>query len=455
MKWALFISVCLILGIAFVNGDEGYFWHVTDFHYDPTYSKSSLSCDKEKVEGQLGPYGDMWCDAPWRLVESSVQAMKRLKSDVDFLIWTGDTVLHAEVEKLNHTFNAAILDNTTDILETTFAGIPVYASFGNHDSYPTGQFPPNNTLLYNESLARWRSWINDETQENNFRKGGFYTVKTTYGIRIVALNTILYYTPNKEVLAEGDPAGQFAWLIQTLDKARKQNEKVIVTAHIAPGVTPKPDIPLYTKQNERLVEILRDFADVIVAMHFGHEHSDAFKVLKNNAGVPTSPVFLAPSIAPLRFGPMHNPGIRLVKYDRATGKHLDITQYYLDLYAANEAGDAAWTLEYSTSSVYNLQELTALKLYELIEKMKNADSKDFKNYKKFYYVSPPERLTEKCDWKCHAVTWCAFTEFTLDDVEKCVQGMVSGALRVTSLFGFILFVSVFRSWLVCNENYPM
>ncbi|XP_053403145.1 uncharacterized protein LOC128558269 [Mercenaria mercenaria] len=206
--------------------DDGYFWHVTDFHYDPTYETTSLSCKESKVGDQIGTFGDMWCDSPWILIESCVQAMKKFKRNVDFVLWTGDTILHADVEKLNHTFNAVILDNTTDVLKAAFPDIPVYATFGNHDAYPTGQFPPNNTLLYNESLARWRSWINDDTQDEDFRNGGFYTVKTSHGIRIVALNTNFYYTPNKLVSPEGDPAGQFAWLTETLGNANEQNEKV-------------------------------------------------------------------------------------------------------------------------------------------------------------------------------------------------------------------------------------
>lgn len=42
-------------------------------------------------------------------------------------------------------------------------------------------------------------------------------------------------------------------------------------------------------------------------------------------GIPMIPVFMAPSVTPWRYknpkktGAAHNPGIRLVKYDRATG----------------------------------------------------------------------------------------------------------------------------------------
>ena len=61
--------------------------------------------------------------------------------------------------------------------------------------------------------------------------------------------------------------------------------QVIITAHVAPGFAPNGTLDLYSHQNDRLVNIMRQFSDVIVAMHFGHEHADAIKLLRNNAGI--------------------------------------------------------------------------------------------------------------------------------------------------------------------------
>jgi hypothetical protein len=70
--------------------DVGYFWHVTDMHWDPTYGDHGVSCGSTAPPSeQRGHYGDYACDSPWTLINSSVYAMKRIKSDVDFLIWTG------------------------------------------------------------------------------------------------------------------------------------------------------------------------------------------------------------------------------------------------------------------------------------------------------------------------------------------------------------------------------
>ena len=68
---------------------EGYFWHVTDFHYDFSYHGTQLSCNQAKKPTSPGRFGDFWCDSPWELVTSAINAMKYIKQDADFALWTG------------------------------------------------------------------------------------------------------------------------------------------------------------------------------------------------------------------------------------------------------------------------------------------------------------------------------------------------------------------------------
>ena len=60
-------------------------------HWDPTYDIDAvaLSCGPDTKGTQFGIYGDYRCDPPYKLLESAVNAMHNIKSDVDFLIWTG------------------------------------------------------------------------------------------------------------------------------------------------------------------------------------------------------------------------------------------------------------------------------------------------------------------------------------------------------------------------------
>lgn len=47
-------------------------------------------------------------------------------------------------------------------------------------------------------------------------------------MRIVGLNTNLYYTSNKQTGTTEDPAGQFVWLGQVLEAAKIANETVCI-----------------------------------------------------------------------------------------------------------------------------------------------------------------------------------------------------------------------------------
>lgn len=58
-----------------------------------------------------------------------------------------------------------------------------------------------------------------------------------------------------------------------------------MTAHIPPGVhTPDRIVWFHDEFIEPFNSALREFADVIVGMHFGHDHSDGFKVFYDKQG---------------------------------------------------------------------------------------------------------------------------------------------------------------------------
>jgi hypothetical protein len=61
--------------------------------------------------------------------------------------------------------------------------------------------------------------------------GAYYTLKTKYGIRILALNTNLYYTSDKVTTHMDDPADQFVWMENILQQSRRDHEKVNLIPH--------------------------------------------------------------------------------------------------------------------------------------------------------------------------------------------------------------------------------
>ena len=71
---------------------SGYFWQITDIHYDSLYNLNGdiySMCHHTDVNDPPGPFGDNLCDSPWSLVMSAVGAMKKFNPNPDFILWTG------------------------------------------------------------------------------------------------------------------------------------------------------------------------------------------------------------------------------------------------------------------------------------------------------------------------------------------------------------------------------
>ncbi|KAK7494039.1 hypothetical protein BaRGS_00014697 [Batillaria attramentaria] len=338
------ICVCFLVALQVTSGANiGHFWHVTDFHYDHTYWSEQLSCNDDVP--QPGVFGDYWCDSPWRLVTDAIEAMTHIRSDVDFLVWTGDTVAHIHDDHLSVNINMDIMQNLTTAITKAFPNKTVYATFG-----------------------------------------GYYTRLTASGLRIVALNTNLYYTSDRQTPGHPDPAGQFQWFRTTMERANSTGEKVIVIAHIPPGLhTPRGTLWFQTEFVQPFNSILTQFAHNIVGMHFGHDHHDGFKI------------FYDAQVTPWRYklpgqvGVPHNPAIRLVTFDRDTGRHLDIQQYYLDLPASNKQDQAGA----ETTANFTLLFTTA--------------------------AAEQEGTAKVCNKTCKARILCGFKHYTMADFDACVS----------------------------------
>ena len=62
--------------------------------------------------------------------------------------------------------------------------------------------------------------------------------------------------------------------------------QVLIIGHVPPGFsTPRGFHFMESKFNKKFVSIVLRHADVIAALHFGHEHRDAFKIFHNSSGM--------------------------------------------------------------------------------------------------------------------------------------------------------------------------
>ncbi|XP_012305476.2 acid sphingomyelinase-like phosphodiesterase 3a [Aotus nancymaae] len=401
----------------------GQFWHVTDLHLDPTYH---ITDDHTKVcasskganASNPGPFGDVLCDSPYQLILSAFDFIKTSGQEVSFMIWTGDSPPHVPVAELSTDTVINVITNMTTTIQSLFTNLQVFPALGNHDYWPQDQLPVVTSKVYNAVANLWKPWL-DEEAISTLRRGGFYSQKVTTNpkLRIISLNTNLYYGPNIKTLNKTDPANQFEWLESTLNSSQQNKEKVYIIAHVPVGYLPysKSITAMREYYNEKLIDIFRKYSDVIAGQFYGHTHRDSIMVLSDKKGSPVNSLFVAPAVTPVKSvleKQTNNPGIRLFQYDPRDYKLLDMLQYYLNLTEANLKGESIWKLEYILTQAYDIEDLQPESLYGLAKQFAILDSKQFIKYYNYFFVSYDSSVI--CDKTCKVFQICAI--MNLDNI---------------------------------------
>ncbi len=112
----------------------------------------------------------------------------------------------------------------------------------------------------------------------------------------------------------------------------------------------------------------------------------------------------------------NNPSIRLYKYDKKTGKILEIMQYYLNLTAANADNKADWLMEYEFTKTYGVPDMSAQSLRHLVDDFIPDQSVMFHKYYVHFQVSTKP---VPCDKKCKQQHLCSITEVDYDKNAHC------------------------------------
>uniref|UniRef100_A0A8C7BMS1 Acid sphingomyelinase-like phosphodiesterase n=1 Tax=Neovison vison TaxID=452646 RepID=A0A8C7BMS1_NEOVI len=434
----LVVSHCLPgLGLPLAPGGSpspapavGQFWHVTDLHLDPTYH---ITDDHTKVcasskganASNPGPFGDVLCDSPYHLILSAFDFIKNSGQEASFMIWTGDSPPHVPVYELSTDKVIDVIANMTNTIRTVFPNLQVFPALGNHDYWPQDQLPVVTSKVYNAVADLWKPWL-DEEALRTLRKGGFYTQKVSpnLNLRIISLNTNLYYGPNIMTLNETDPANQFEWLESILSTSQQNKEKVYIIAHIPVGYLPYSSSTTAMREfhNEKLINIFRKYSSVIVGQFYGHTHRDSMMVLSDEKGSPINSLFVAPAVTPVKSvlqKQTNNPGVRLFQYDPRDYKLLDMLQYYLNLTEANLKGESDWKLEYVLTQTYSIEDLQPKSLYGLAKQFAVPGNEQFLKYYNYFFVSYDSSVI--CDGKCKAYQICAILSLDHSSYIDCLK----------------------------------
>ncbi|XP_053830458.1 acid sphingomyelinase-like phosphodiesterase 3a isoform X2 [Vidua macroura] len=306
--------------------------------------------------------------------------------------------------------------------------LQVFPALGNHDYWPQDQLPVTTSEVYNAVADFWKPWLSDEAI-NTFRKGGFYTQlfessNSHQPLRIISLNTNLYYSPNKVTVNITDPANQFAWLEEILETSSQKKEKVYIIGHVPVGYLPyaRNTTAIREYYNERLVKIFRKYSSVIAGQFFGHTHRDSIMVLLDEEEKPVNSLFVAPAVTPVKSvlqTESNNPGVRLYQYDLFDYSLLDLWQFYLDLRDANKKNESNWTLEYILTKTYGIEDLKPQSLYEMAKQLSMPHSTLFEQYYSNYIVSYDKTI--RCEEGCKTCQICAIQYLDYSSYTDCIN----------------------------------
>ncbi|KAF5374831.1 hypothetical protein D9758_000568 [Tetrapyrgos nigripes] len=335
--------------------------HVSDFHLDPRYSTgseanctSSPCCREHNMNlnssnAILSPaprFGAYRCDTPFALALSALQAIPALtntaKTGFDWTIYTGDLVSHDPDNQLSRTYIEWTETVVYDLFKRMLKAGPVYAALGNHDSYNQAQDAPHSleeklagqfSWNYDHVSSLWRheDWLPDAAVEMAKAHYAAYSVKRKDGLRIISLNTDLWYRSNYfNYINMTDP--DVSGTLHELQAAEDAGDRVWIIGHVLSGWDGSNPLQNPTNLFYQIVD--RFSPHVISAIFFGHTHEDQVSIFYTNNATDISAAnaqtmaWMAPSITPLT---NLNSGFRVYEVDSATFEVMDAHTWSSDV----------------------------------------------------------------------------------------------------------------------------
>ncbi|KAG9308166.1 sphingomyelin phosphodiesterase [Chiua virens] len=366
--------------------------HVSDIHIDPRYAIgyeancSQYMCCRENTYNTASPdqillpaprYGAYYCDTPISLLLAAMQAIpevtETLGTGFNFSLFTGDLTSHDPDNQYSRAYVEYCEILIYNLLKEYLGPAPVYAALGNHDTYMQFQMIPyylggfvlgnQFNWLYDHVSTMWyyENWLPEASVEYARTHYAAYAVKRPDGLRIISLDTDMWYTLNYFSYINAtnpDPFGILRFLTDELQDAEDAGDRVWIVGHVLSGwgITEAQFNP--TNLFYQIVD--RYSPHVIANIFFGHTHEDQLTIFyannATNVSVETAQAvsWIMPSLTPLV---NLNSGFRMYEVDSVTFDILDAYTWVSDV---NEfpaldnqtAVGPTYILEYSTREAY-------------------------------------------------------------------------------------------------------
>ncbi|KAG9314163.1 Metallo-dependent phosphatase [Chiua virens] len=360
--------------------------HVSDLHIDPRFANGAEAncttglCCRENAYNKYSPqtpllpaprFGYFSCDSPYSLITATLEAIPPLagteKTGFDFALYTGDLLAHDPINQLSRAYVEYSEVVLYDLLKRMLGPGPVYATLGNHDSYPSdlaasyslgGELGQQFGWLYDHVTALWNyeGWLPEDSVEFSRAHYAAYMVKRADGLRIISLNTNLcrsnYF--NYINASHLDTSGMMRFLTDELQDAEDAGDRVWIIGHVVSGWDGSNSLLNPTN----LCNVDRFSPHVIANIFWGHTHEDQISIFYTNNGTVMNTTtaqtlsWIGPSVTPLT---NLNTGFRVYEIDSATFEVFDAYTYKA---AVNTFGTLdsengpTFELEYSTRETY-------------------------------------------------------------------------------------------------------
>ncbi|WVQ79165.1 hypothetical protein IAT38_001261 [Cryptococcus sp. DSM 104549] len=368
--------------------------HISDFHVDPRYATGSeadcanpMCCRTNNPVEALFPnytvtlpaprFGAYKCDTPWALGAAAVQAIPALtgtdgKDALNMTIFTGDLVSHDPYYELSRDYNLYTETALYDLWKKTLNPTsPLYAAIGNHDSYQqafdaplslTGKLKKQFSWNYDHLSSLWKEndWIDVKAEKYAKTHYGAYSIQHAPNLKIITLNTDLWYRANIFAYLNSthpDNFGFLRFLSDELQAAEDAGSRAYIVGHVLSGWDGTNALPGPT---DVFYQIVDRYSHVIAGLFWGHTHEDQNMIYYGgngtdiSAGTAQNVGWIGPSITPLTD---LNSGFRLYEVDAETWDILDAHTWYANVstFASLDSQIAhgpAYAYEYSTRAAY-------------------------------------------------------------------------------------------------------
>lgn len=282
-----------------------------------------------------------------RLLERLLSDMRRQAPHPTAILLPGDFLAHSlddSVRKyardttaanLRH-IHLAILAYVKERIQASFPGVPMLYCLGNNDSYDGDYAVEDDGSFLREASGSLFGAPGGQLPETFAHHGyGRLSLPGVPGARLLILNTTFFSVRFPGSARSGQ--AELEWLEKELAAARREHAHVWLEFHIPPGMDAyaswKRSAPVALWQpdaNRRVLELLREYRDVVSAAFAGHLHRNEFRSVLRADGTPAAAIHVVPAVSPI-FG--NNPAFQILEVDARSGKLRDAVTFALDLAA--------------------------------------------------------------------------------------------------------------------------